>query len=250
MADNVTPIGKNKATIVIRKRKKAAHHGAHGGAWKVAYADFVTAMMAFFLVMWLLGSDEETRAAVAKYFNNPSTPGAWRPELKDADINPLGNLTGAGENVLKGDQGQVSEDLVERPKPLLQRETGKEGVVNLDGLIATEDMLWADQLKFSLNEDKLFSEGGTAFTPAGLELLKRMGSLSARYKGRLQINGLYNPRAGDAEYELQLSRAVAVKELMVAKRWAPEDLVRTQVLRRDPAAEMPRRLEFVFFKAR
>jgi len=57
--------------IVIRKRRRAAHHGHHGGAWKVAYADFVTAMMAFFLVMWIMQLSESSRRAIASYFNEP-----------------------------------------------------------------------------------------------------------------------------------------------------------------------------------
>ncbi|MDQ6646297.1 MAG: flagellar motor protein MotB [Pseudomonadota bacterium] len=63
---------------IIIRRNRRQKHGHHGGAWKVAYADFVTAMMAFFLVMWLLGiGTREQRAAVSEYFKNPSmTPGA------------------------------------------------------------------------------------------------------------------------------------------------------------------------------
>jgi chemotaxis protein MotB len=57
---------------VIIVRKKGGHHGGHhGGAWKVAYADFVTAMMAFFLVMWLVTQSQEVRASVAGYFREP-----------------------------------------------------------------------------------------------------------------------------------------------------------------------------------
>src|SRR5688500_14751094 len=56
---------------IIVKKKKAAHHGHHGGAWKVAYADFVTAMMAFFLVMWIVGQSKEVKSAVAGYFRDP-----------------------------------------------------------------------------------------------------------------------------------------------------------------------------------
>jgi chemotaxis protein MotB len=60
----------DKQTIIIVKRKAHADHGHHGGAWKIAYADFVTAMMAFFLVMWLINAaNEKTRAQVASYFN-------------------------------------------------------------------------------------------------------------------------------------------------------------------------------------
>ncbi len=60
------------APIIVRRVRKVAG-GHHGGAWKVAYADFVTAMMAFFLVMWLVGAaSKEQKAAVSEYFNNPS----------------------------------------------------------------------------------------------------------------------------------------------------------------------------------
>ena len=59
-----------KSVIVIKKVKKG-HGGHHGGSWKVAYADFVTAMMAFFMVMWILGMDSETRKAIEGYFTNP-----------------------------------------------------------------------------------------------------------------------------------------------------------------------------------
>ncbi len=64
--------------IIVIRRGKRVKHPHHGGSWKVAYADFVTAMMAFFLVMWLLGvATHEQRAAVSEYFKNPSmTPGS------------------------------------------------------------------------------------------------------------------------------------------------------------------------------
>lgn len=61
--------GDNQAPVIIRKRKKGHGHEHHGGAWKVAYADFVTAMMAFFLILWLLNAtDEEKRSGLADYF--------------------------------------------------------------------------------------------------------------------------------------------------------------------------------------
>ncbi len=57
--------------IIIRKKKHA--HGHHGGAWKLAYADLVTAMMAFFLVMWIIGLDVNTKQGIASYFNDPGS---------------------------------------------------------------------------------------------------------------------------------------------------------------------------------
>ncbi|MGH7619740.1 MAG: flagellar motor protein MotB [Gemmatimonadaceae bacterium] len=57
--------------IIIVKKKVVGHAGHHGGAWKVAYADFVTAMMAFFMVMWILGMDQSLRNSIEGYFSNP-----------------------------------------------------------------------------------------------------------------------------------------------------------------------------------
>lgn len=62
--------GKERPIIIIKKRKKA-HAAHHGGSWKVAYADFVTAMMAFFMVMWLLSMDQKMKDAIEGYFSNP-----------------------------------------------------------------------------------------------------------------------------------------------------------------------------------
>lgn len=82
--------GKNE--IIIVKRHKGDHDGAHGGAWKIAYADFMTAMMAFFLVMWLVNAaNEETKASISSYFNpikltdeKPSEKGVKEP-AKEAE---------------------------------------------------------------------------------------------------------------------------------------------------------------------
>jgi chemotaxis protein MotB len=63
-------LGKEHKVIRIVKKKKA-HHAHHGGSWKVAYADFVTAMMAFFMVMWLLSMDQKMKDAIEGYFSNP-----------------------------------------------------------------------------------------------------------------------------------------------------------------------------------
>src|SRR3954465_9736682 len=64
-----------KQAPIIVIREKHGHGGHHGGAWKVAYADFVTAMMALFIVLWLLSSSETVKKAVGGYFNDPSGSG-------------------------------------------------------------------------------------------------------------------------------------------------------------------------------
>jgi chemotaxis protein MotB len=92
-------VSENEAEpLIIVRRGRRKKHGHHGGAWKVAYADFVTAMMAFFLVMWLIGvGTKQQRAAIAEYFKNPSmAPG-------NATMAPPGKVGpgGASDSAIK-----------------------------------------------------------------------------------------------------------------------------------------------------
>src|SRR4051794_9919228 len=97
-----------EAPIIIKKKKGG--HGHHGGAWKVAYADFVTAMMALFIVLWLLSSSEQTKKAVGGYFQDPSGQGKMMGAKQ----------AGAGEgiDVAKDDMRKVKEKLEEAMKSL------------------------------------------------------------------------------------------------------------------------------------
>lgn len=109
--------GKNE--IIVVKRHKGDHDGAHGGAWKIAYADFMTAMMAFFLVMWLVNaSNEETKASIASYFNpikltdeTPSSNGVKEP-AKDAQGEHEGQKSDvAADKTQEGSAAASGEDL-------------------------------------------------------------------------------------------------------------------------------------------
>jgi chemotaxis protein MotB len=80
----------SKQQPVVVVKKKSGHGGHHGGAWKVAYADFVTAMMAFFLVMWLVNQSDAVKQAVQGYFQNP-----------------IGYMKSKGEGVLEGEESPI-----------------------------------------------------------------------------------------------------------------------------------------------
>ncbi len=109
--------GKNE--IIIVKRHKGGHDGAHGGAWKIAYADFMTAMMAFFLVMWLVNAaNEETKASVASYFNpiklsdeKPSSKGLEKPVDKEEGVQKKDQSNIKAEKVTQGSAAATGEDL-------------------------------------------------------------------------------------------------------------------------------------------
>src|SRR6202142_606478 len=97
---------KNGRPIIIIKKKVIAHGGHHGGAWKVAYADFVTAMMSLFIVLWLMNSREKVKKAVAGDFNDPKGTGTMMGTT----------MTGTGETVsiASGDNLQKLKDKLER----------------------------------------------------------------------------------------------------------------------------------------
>lgn len=149
--------GKNE--IIIVKKHGGGHDGAHGGAWKIAYADFMTAMMAFFLVMWLVNaSNEETKAAVASYFNpiklsdaTPAKKGLQKPteaadgeESKErskvkADADTVGAAAATGDDMTSssGEETNYSEaDFFENPYSVLAeiaQEVGQQANVSAKG---------------------------------------------------------------------------------------------------------------------
>ena len=106
---------KGDKPIIIVKRRRGEGGGHHGGAWKVAYADFVTAMMAFFMVMWLVAAvDKETRAAMFEYFKNPSMEEGKSVKAAPGQMGP----GGASTAVVSMGGGLDSAKKQEEKKPL------------------------------------------------------------------------------------------------------------------------------------
>lgn len=145
-----------KATnnVIVIKRKKVVAGGHHGGAWKVAYADFVTAMMAFFLLMWLLSvTDEETRLGLADYFS---------PTI------PIHSTRGGGDGPFEG-SSMFSQDV------LATDETGQEGDPDrLEVPGAPDQTLWEIEQELmggsgdAVEADPLLQHIATRVTDEGL----------------------------------------------------------------------------------
>lgn len=150
--------GKNE--IIIIKKHSGGHDAHHGGAWKIAYADFMTAMMAFFLVMWLVNAaNEETKASVASYFNpiklsdeTPAKKGLEKPvdtdageekkdrsKVKSDDGQTVGSAAASGDDMTasSGDEQNYSEaDFFENPYSVLAeiaQEVGQQANVSAKG---------------------------------------------------------------------------------------------------------------------
>ena len=142
-------VRRNVPPVIIKRKKVVAEGGHHGGAWKVAYADFVTAMMAFFLLMWLLGATtEQQRKGIADYFN---------PTL------PLDRVSGGGNGAFGGDsivteQSLAQEGIGASDKYATDSRQARGDVGLLpEGASALEDR--PDDATFAKLEDILNAEG-------------------------------------------------------------------------------------------
>jgi chemotaxis protein MotB len=192
-----------KAPIIIKK--KISHAGHHGGAWKVAYADFVTALMALFIVLWLMNSKEEVKQAVGGYFRDPAGTG----KLQGTNMNG----TGRDLNVLKDDMSQLKEKLKSVLK-LIPHFAKIEGNVELT---ITEEGLRIDLIE---NEKGIFFESGSPEPSAiGKEILTAIAKEIGLLPNRIAIEGHTDasPYSGVeySNWELSSDRANQARRLLV-----------------------------------
>jgi chemotaxis protein MotB len=203
---------------VVKKRK--AHAGHHGGAWKVAYADFVTAMMAFFLVMWITGMSQEVRQAIAGYFKDPT---AFMQETKSGNA-----IFKISDNQAGGVSAHKKASYEDNERKVLQG--AKEKLVKM---VATNpefakmkkyvDIKLADEgLKIDLLDDKeslFFDSGSAKIKPATCHLLTLMASEIAKLPNKIIIEGHTDNRPlsanlGYTNWELSSDRANAARRVM------------------------------------
>lgn len=186
-------------------KKKVVHAGHHGGAWKVAYADFVTAMMALFIVLWLMGSSEPVKKAVAGYFRDPSGHAAQ-----------TGNgQGGANENIGLGkdDMPQLRQKLEEAMKQAPELEKLKDQVqMTVTGEGLRIELLESDGSTF-------FEKGNAQPTDSGREMLRMLASELAKIPNKLSIEGhtdsrSYVSQSGYSNWELSADRANSARRLM------------------------------------
>lgn len=140
----------DKAPIIIKKKGGHGEHGHHGGAWKIAYADFVTAMMAFFLLMWLLNAtSEEQKRGIADYFSPVSVF-----EVKGYSGGSMGSQAASVQGAFDG-RGPPEQNLTPTPGsigPEERIEPGKESIIIAETIDENNDGI-ADSLKGEEAED-------------------------------------------------------------------------------------------------
>jgi chemotaxis protein MotB len=248
-----------KLQPIIVKKIKRGSHGHHGGAWKIAYADFVTAMMAFFLLMWLLGSTTEgDKKGIADYFQSP---------LKVAMFGGAGS--GDASHVLRGGgtdltrtTGQVKNGEVEsdrktinlkalkdeqiraeiaRLKSLQEKIEGE--LVNNSGLGALRSQilleLTRDGLRIQIvdaHSRPMFASGSAVVQPYMQQLLRTIGGVLAEVPNRLTLEGhtdatpFSGGERGYSNWELSADRANASRRELLAGGLPEDRVLRVQGL--------------------
>jgi len=190
---------------IIIIKKKSGHGGHHGGAWKVAYADFVTAMMALFIVLWLLNTNKPVREAIAGYFKDPSGT-ANKPGSSKAGVAEAIAIT-------KDDMPKLMEEL----------ERAIHAIPNFEKLKDQIEMtLTPEGLRIELLETEtgtFFDVGSPAPNVNGKELLTLLAHELGKLPNHLSIEGHTDskPYTGGREYgnwELSTDRANAARRLM------------------------------------
>jgi chemotaxis protein MotB len=240
---------KSTQPIVIKKVVKGAGH--HGGSWKVAYADFVTAMMAFFLLMWLLASaNQEQKAAISEYFKNPSAEIGTSPTPSPGGAQgPGGASTGVidmgGGAPLAAEQSAVSESVEVPPDESTPESTEQQAekrfrdriaemLEELRELAARNEVLkqYQDQLLFDITTEGLriqvldkdnrpmFDVGSAALKPHTHEILREIAKVINEIPSPVSITGYTDgrplDRAGYSNWELSTERANAARRALTA----------------------------------
>lgn len=238
-------MSETKPTVIVRRVKKVQGGGHHGGAWKVAYADFVTAMMAFFLVMWLLASTSKPeRAAISDYFRNPSplsgtsstpAPGMAGPGGASTSMIKLGGATdisrGTSNDPFDNRQESVPEAVRERLAEKQRLETLKQ---DLQQAISKSQALepFKDQLLLDITPEGLriqivdeqnrpmFNLGSAQLMPYTQKILLELSHFINQVPNHISITGhtditAYSTRIGYSNWELSADRANAARRALL-----------------------------------
>lgn len=243
--------------LIVVRRPRRRRHGHHGGAWKVAYADFVTAMMAFFLVMWLIGvGTRQQRAAIAEYFKNPSmAPGT-------ASVAPPGKLGpgGASDSMIKlggamdlshgpGKDRHAAARMDAKEVAKLAREQEKARLENLmqqlHAAIEKSQALepFKDQLLLDITPEGLriqivdkqnrpmFDTGSATLEPYTVAILHELAGFIDQAPNRISISGHtddapYSGTRGYSNWELSADRANAARRALLEGGLAGDKVAR------------------------
>ncbi|WP_447933975.1 flagellar motor protein MotB [Stenotrophomonas lactitubi] len=238
-------MAETKPTVIVRRVKKAGHAAHHGGSWKVAYADFVTAMMAFFLVLWLMASTSKPeRAAISEYFRNPSplvgssatpAPGMAGPGGASTSMIKLGGATdvsrGNSNDPFQNQQKAIPQPVEEQQRDKQQLEALmkelQEAISRSQALEPFKDQLLLDLTPEGLRiqiVDKqnrpMFDLGSATLKPYTQQILHELAEYLNHVPNRISLTGhtditAYSAARGYGNWELSADRANAARRALI-----------------------------------
>lgn len=249
--------GKDNTTIIIKKIKKGGE-GHHGGAWKVAYADFVTAMMAFFLLLWLISSTSESqKEGIAEYFT-PTVglrdsmgigfEGGQSPEqegIKKDDSSPLSivqNASPKGQSMEKDKESLIEAD---QEAQLFEqaREEIKKAMESDPSLREFRDQIIVEQtpegLKIEIQDDEknpMFLNGSAMLSEAGKRIMDKLADVIQKMPNFISVSGHTDAEQVSANngaytnWELSADRANSARRELVRTGMEDERVGKVQGL--------------------
>ena len=208
----------NDRPIIVKKIIQGGH-GHHGGAWKVAYADFVTAMMALFIVLWILGQDDSIKENIQHYFNDPiGFAGGKGPSVIDGKGNKIISpkiLTDLEQkNIERQRLEEMGEDLISN----LKNHDFKELVDNIVVEI-TDEGLRIEIMES--NNDAFFEVGTASLKGSAINILRTIGKQMSELKNKIVVEGHTDSRPfpgganGYSNYELSTDRANSARRVLI-----------------------------------
>jgi chemotaxis protein MotB len=212
--------------IIVKKSKHGGGH--HGGAWKVAYADFVTTMMALFIVLWIVGQGSATKEAIAKYFRDP---GAFKE-------GGAGTILQGGTGILPGERMPVGGNEEEATKngAAMREEAALQGAARRVGELASTSGAFdkiKDQIKIQVAKEGLrielmerenspfYQVGNPILVPSAVEVLQKLNTVLQSLPNPITIEGhtdsrQYSTSRQYSNWELSSDRANSARRVLEA----------------------------------
>ncbi len=228
---------KDGKKIVIVKKKSGGHGGHHGGAWKLAYADFVTAMMAFFMVLWLVGLDPETKRAVEGYFDNPvgkkkGYSGGASPVA--AGSSPARVSKNALKLIVRKAEEQQFRDFQKRIAARIDSNPALQGLKNSIEVIITKDGLRIELVEKGSGDD-FFPTGSAILRPKAVTAIALIAEEIALLSNPIILEGHtdgapFGEGGSYTNWELSADRANAARRVVKAAGIPNDRLVQVRGL--------------------
>ena len=221
-----------KITIIKKVNKRGGHGGHHGGAWKVAYADFVTAMMALFIVLWIVANNVTVRASVADYFRDPGAMSKTSSGVMNG-VNSMKPFSDAQPTppVVPPNQPPQPTGTASPPQQAEMEKFRQEGDRLMQMIAAIPDLIkFKDQIEIKITKDGLrielieqaeglfFDIGSARLKPDAMQLLRLISSRIGTFPNDVVIEGHTDSRpytrSGYNNWDLSTDRANSARRVI------------------------------------